>query len=94
MTEERKKRFYPKRGQIVACRERIAFAPVKRGRTPIDDSKWTDEAIKGMSEGIYKSASEAALTIAVREGGNDIKIERNRKRIAVKINDIIRSRKT
>lgn len=50
MTEERKKRFYPKRGDYVVEKSPISYKPVSKGRTPIDDSKWTDEAIKGISE--------------------------------------------
>ena len=48
MTGERKKRFYPKRGEYVVDDYPVPYEPGSRGRTAIDDSQWIDEAIVGI----------------------------------------------
>jgi thermostable 8-oxoguanine DNA glycosylase len=92
MTKERKKRFYPKRGDYVVEKGPISYKPVSKGRTPTDDSEWTAEAIKGIECGTYKNANHAALIIAKRNGGTYINANKNR--IAGKIRNILRSRQT
>lgn len=85
MTGERKKRFYPKRGEYVVDDYPVTHEPASRGRTAIDDSQWINEAIKGIAEGDYKNANEAALKIAVRNGGHSHSTDQNKKRLARKI---------
>lgn len=85
MTGERKKRFYPKRGEYVVDDYPVPYEPGSKGRTTIDDSKWIDEALTGIEEGTYKNANQAALKIAVRNGGHSHSIDQNKKRIARKI---------
>lgn len=92
MTKERKKRFYPKRGVTVVDDYVVPYKPVSVGRTPKDDSQWTDEAIKGISEGIYRTPNHAASSIARRNGGPYFNANKNR--IAGKIRTILRNRQT
>lgn len=92
MTEERKKRFYPKRGDYVVDDYAISYKPVSVGRTRKDDSQWIDEAIKGIDEGIYKNPNHAAVIIARRIGGDYFNANRNR--IAGKVRSIRRSQQT
>ena len=92
MTEERKKRFYPKRGIYIVDDYAVPYKPISKGRTEIDDSEWTAEALKAIDCGNYKNANQAALNIAIRLGGNSI--DQNKKRIAAKIRKILRSRQS
>lgn len=89
MTEERKKRFYPKRGDYVVSRKKIMFKPVSVGRTKVDDSEWITEAVIGINCGTYKNANQAALSIAKRIGGPYFKA--NKDRIAKKTREHLRS---
>lgn len=82
MTEERKKRFYPKRGDYVVSREKIAFKPVSVGRNAIDDSELITEAVNGIKCGTYKNANQAALSIAKRIGGPYFKARLRGQRVA------------
>lgn len=88
MTSERKKRYYPKRGVAVVDDYAIPYRPASKGRTEIDDTKWIDEAISGIDEGIYRNANHAASEISERIGG--IFFDRNQKRLFRKIRDDIR----
>jgi hypothetical protein len=92
MIEERKKRFYPKRGDYVVEKGPISYKPVSKGRTPTDDSEWTAEAIKGIGDGIYKNANQAAVIIARRIGGDYFNANKNR--VAGKVRSIRRSQQT
>lgn len=88
MTSERKKRFYPRRGDYVVEHSPVPFVSASKGRLPIDDSKWVIEAISGIDEGVYRNANHAALEISKRIGGT--LIDRNQKRIFRKIRDDLR----
>jgi hypothetical protein len=89
MSEERKKRFYPKRGDYVVDDYTIPYKPAPKGRTKIDDSVWVAEAIGGINCGTYKNANQAALSIAKRIGGPYFRA--NKDRIAKKTRVQLRS---
>lgn len=89
MKSERKKRYYPKRGVAVVDDYAIPYSPASKGRTEIDDSEWTAEAVRGINCGTYKNANQAALSIAKRIGGPYFKA--NKDRIAKKTRKHLRS---